>query len=140
MKKQKGFSIVMAIFILIVLSLLGSYMVKLTGVQYATSLSVLQGMRAYQAARAGVEWGIYQVSNNNSCVASSSVTLPGNMYGFSVNVGCSNQGTTYNEGDLNSNSLDDDDFFIYLITSTASYGSFTDSDYIYRQLRVTVKK
>lgn len=138
MRKQKGFTIVMAIFILIVLALLGSYMVKLTGVQHATSLSVLQGMRAYQAAKAGVEWGVFQVVNG-SCVASSAVTLPGGMNGFSVNVTCSNQGTTYNEGDLNSNLLDDDDFYVYLITSSASYGSFTDSDYIYRQIKVTVK-
>jgi len=139
MKKQKGFTIVMAIFILIVLALLGGYMAKLTGVQHATSLSVLQGMRAYQAVKAGVEWGVYQVVNG-SCVASSAVTLPSNMHGFSINVTCSNQGTVYNEGDLNSNTVDDDDFYVYLITSTASFGSFSDSDYIYRQLTVTVKQ
>ncbi len=138
MNKQKGFSIVMAIFILIVLALLGSYMVKLTGVQHSTSLSVLQGVRAYQAAKAGIEWGVYQVVNG-SCTASSTVTLPSGMNGFSVNVTCSNQGVAYNEGDLNSNAVNDDDFYVYLITSSASYGSFTDSDYVYRQLKVTVK-
>ena len=49
MRKQKGFSIVMAIFILVVLGLLGSYMVRLSGVQQATSSYALQGAKAFAA-------------------------------------------------------------------------------------------
>ncbi len=136
MRNQKGFSIVMAIFILIVLSLLGSYMVKLSGVQHATALGAVQGARAYYTARSGVEWGIAQLLNNDSCTASSTFTINN----FSVTVSCSDQGIIYNEGDLNSNGLADDDFYIYKIKSTASYGNFTSPNYVYRHLEITVKK
>lgn len=137
MKRQQGVGLVMAIFILVVLSLLGGYMVKLAGVQHLTTASVIQGARAYQAARAGVEWGINQVVNG-SCAASTTISPLGGFTGFSIIVNCSNQTTVYNEGDTDGNGLDDDDFYVYLITSTASYGSFSDSSYIYRQLKVTV--
>lgn len=136
MNKQQGFSIIMAIFILIVLSLLGSYMVKLSGVQHATAVSAIQGARAYYAARAGVEWGVAKLLNNDSCATSSTLAINN----FAVSVSCRNQGISYNEGDLNSNGLADDDFYIYKIESTASYGHFTSPDYVYRHLEITVKK
>jgi len=136
MNKQKGFSIIMAIFILIVLSLLGSYMVKLSGVQHATAVSAIQGARAYYAARAGIEWGIAQLLNNDSCAASSALTINN----FAISVDCSDQGIIYNEGDLNSNGVADDDFYIYKIKSTASYSNFTSPNYVYRHLEITVKK
>ena len=63
MKHQAGFSLVMAIFILLVLGLLGGYMVTLQGVQTQTTLDALQGARAYQAARAGIEWSLARLSN-----------------------------------------------------------------------------
>ncbi|MCF7970837.1 MAG: pilus assembly PilX N-terminal domain-containing protein [Methylococcaceae bacterium] len=136
MNKQKGFSIIMAIFILIVLSLLGSYMVKLSGVQHATAVSAVQSSRAYYAARTGVEWGLAQLLNNDNCAASSTLTINN----FSVIVSCNNQGVSYNEGDLNSNGLADDDFYIYKINSAASYGNFISADYVYRHIEMTVKK
>ncbi len=136
MKQQAGFSIVMAIFILVVLSLLGAYMMRLSAVQHTTSSAAVQGVRAYYAAKTGSEWGLAKLVNDNSCVASSNLTIDV----FSVIVSCSNQGVSYNEGDLNSNGLDDDDYYVYLIESSASYASFSDADYIFRKIRLTVKK
>jgi MSHA biogenesis protein MshP len=140
MNKQAGFSMVMVIFILVVLGLLGGYMVRLSGVQHATSTYAIQGARAYQAARAGIGWGLYRLTIKDSCVSSSVITLP-DINGFSVNISCSDQSTTYNEGDLNRDKdLTNDDFYIYLIQSAATYGSFSDSNFIHRKLEVTVKK
>ncbi len=136
MKQQAGFSIVMAIFILVVVSLLGAYMVNLSSVQHTTSSSAVQGVRAYYAAKAGSEWGLAKLVNDNSCIASSNL----NIDVFSVTVSCSDQGVSYNEGDLNSNGLDDDDYYVYLIESSATYSSFAQTDYIYRKVRLTVKK
>ena len=65
MKQQAGFSIVMAIFILVVLGLLSGYMVKLSGVQHATSTYAIQGARAYQAARAGIDWAISRITTGS---------------------------------------------------------------------------
>ncbi len=40
-----------------VLSLLGVAMMRLSAVQSSTGVFALQGARAYQAARSGLEWG-----------------------------------------------------------------------------------
>ncbi|MDY0191254.1 MAG: pilus assembly protein MshP [Desulfuromonas sp.] len=58
LNNQKGFTLVQAIFILVVLALLGTYMVRLSTVQQSTTTQALMQARAYQAARAGLEWGI----------------------------------------------------------------------------------
>jgi MSHA biogenesis protein MshP len=57
----RGFAIVTAIFILVVLATLGAFIVNVFSAQQIGSALDLDGVRAYQAARAGVEWGIYQV-------------------------------------------------------------------------------
>ena len=63
MKFPRGFAIVSAIFILVVLSVLGAAMVSLSTSQHLGSAQDVQGARAYQAARSGVEWGLYQVQS-----------------------------------------------------------------------------
>ncbi|MDD3379904.1 MAG: hypothetical protein PHD68_01625 [Rugosibacter sp.] len=62
-KRMQGFSIVTAIFILVVLAALGAFIVSIsTNQQIGTALDI-QGVRAYQAAKSGVEWGLYQVES-----------------------------------------------------------------------------
>lgn len=132
--KQSGFSIVVAIFILVVLSVLAVSMVSLYVGQQTNSSRDLQGARAYQAARAGMEWGVYQVMSPENATA---VTAPYNCAGsmgtptfsgalqnFTVNVSCSVTSTT--EG---SNTIR-----VYQITSTATFGSLPNPDYVERQL------
>jgi MSHA biogenesis protein MshP len=128
MNKQGGFSIVMAIFILVVLGLLGGYMVKLTGVQYATSTYAAQGARAYQAARAGIEWGLYKLLKDGSCVASTVLTLP-DINGFSVTLSCANS-PTYTEGA--------DSHVVYKITALSEYGIYNNANYISRNIEVSI--
>jgi len=57
----RGFAIVSAIFILVVLAALGAFIVSVSTSQHVGSALDIQGVRAYQAARAGLEWGIYRV-------------------------------------------------------------------------------
>jgi MSHA biogenesis protein MshP len=59
--RPRGFAIVSAIFILVVLAALGAFIVSVSTNQHVGSALDIQGVRAYQAARAGIEWGIYQV-------------------------------------------------------------------------------
>ena len=59
--RPRGFAIVSAIFILVVLAALAAFIVSVSTSQQAGSALDIQGVRAYQAARSGVEWGIYQV-------------------------------------------------------------------------------
>lgn len=58
---QAGFSLVSAIFLLVVVAALGAFSVTLsTNQQQSEALDVL-GARAYQAARSGIEWGAFQI-------------------------------------------------------------------------------
>lgn len=59
--RQGGFSIVAAIFILVVLAGLGGFIVSTSSTQHLSLAMDAQNSRAQQAARAGIDWGIYQV-------------------------------------------------------------------------------
>ena len=89
-KRIGGFTMVSAIFILVVLAGLGAAMVTISGAQHKSSTLDLTGGRAYQAARAGVEWGVYTVSNGNACFASPSTFVPpaATLNTFTVQVTC----------------------------------------------------
>ena len=75
-RNQSGFTLMQAIFILVVLAFLGMSMMRLSAVQSSTSLFALQGARAYQAARSGLEWAAAQAVAGN-CATESEFTLEG---------------------------------------------------------------
>jgi MSHA biogenesis protein MshP len=69
-RKHRGFAIITAVFLLVILAAIGVAMVTFTTAQQTTSAQDVMGARAYQAARAGIEWALYQrlnpqVSNPN---------------------------------------------------------------------------
>lgn len=61
-KAEHGFAIVTALFLLVVLAGLGGFVVSVSTNQHIGSAMDVQGVRAYEAARSGVEWGLYQVN------------------------------------------------------------------------------
>jgi MSHA biogenesis protein MshP len=63
-QRIRGFTIVSAIFILVVLAALGAFIVNISTNQQIGSALDVQGERAYHAARAGVEWGVYKVQSS----------------------------------------------------------------------------
>jgi MSHA biogenesis protein MshP len=65
-RAAQGFAIITAIFILVVLAVLGSFIVNVSTSQHIGSAIDVQGVRAYQAARAGIEWGLYQVQSSSN--------------------------------------------------------------------------
>ena len=60
---MRGFAIVSAIFILVALATLGAFIVSISSNQHIGSALDVEGVRAYQAARAGIEWGVFQVNS-----------------------------------------------------------------------------
>ncbi len=129
---QRGFAIVAAIFLLVVLSALGAFMLTFSTVQHITSAQDVQGTRAYQAARTGIEWGAYQVLiNSKNCPSSTSLTAGGTQAGFNITVQCSSFGP-YTEGGNTVN--------MYQIISTASQGTVGSATYVERQLQATIGK
>ena len=132
--RKGGFAIVSAIFLLVVLTALGAFMVTFSTAQHATSTQDVLGTRAAQAARAGIEWGSYQVLTPVAAPAPAvctinPLTLAGNLAGFTVIVACTTSGPFVENG----NSIT-----IYNITSTASMGTAGSSTYVERQFQATV--
>lgn len=66
-RRQAGVGLVTAIFLLVVLAGLGVASVTLFTSQQASSNLDLEGARAYQAARAGLEWGLYEQLRHQRC-------------------------------------------------------------------------
>lgn len=93
---QQGFSIITAIFLLVVLSFLGVAMVSFSTSQHQSEAMDVMGSRAYQAARAGIEWQAHYVVNSASnaaaavpeCGVNNLGVLGGTLAPFTVTVNC----------------------------------------------------
>lgn len=105
--RQAGFSIVTAVFLIVVLALLGVFIISVTGLQQSSLQLDVQGVRAYQAARAGVEWAAFQVLTPSSSTPPDCPTSPtnisslgGSLSAFTVTVTCTASPVT-TEGNRN---------------------------------------
>ncbi len=132
---QRGFSIVSAIFLLVTLAGLGAAMLTFSNTQHITTAQDLEASRAYQAARAGVEWGLFQALTPGTVPAQAvcntgALALHGNLSTYSVAVTCTR--TDWEEG---GNTI-----YIFEISSTASTGTVGNVDYVERVLQVTASR
>jgi len=139
-RRQRGFAMPVIIALIVVFAaILGTALVAISSSQQVGFGLDIQGVRAYYAARAGLEWGMYHVLHPGfgTCteITGKSVTFGGNLTGFRAELTC--QGSVHNEGGENVN--------MYTITATAcnaancTAGS-TAVDYVNRQLQATVSK
>jgi len=143
-KRQQGFSIISAIFLIVVLAFLGIAMVSFSTSQHESSAMDVMGTRAYQAAKAGIEWGAYQVLPNSAAAfatacrlgpVSSPVAVPvdSTVSGFNIQVDChsSAHSDVSAAGGL---------VRIYEITSTANRGVAGQLGFVERQMRVSISQ
>ena len=79
----------LAVFLIVTLAAIGMYLVTVSTGQGLAVAQDVQGVRAYQAARAGIEWGTYRRLIGSSCAASTPLTFtnPG-LSGFRAEVTC----------------------------------------------------
>ncbi|MTW13732.1 MSHA biogenesis protein MshP [Pseudoduganella eburnea] len=84
-RRQQGFGYIAAIVIVVVLSALGVAAARLSTTQQTGANQDLLSSRAWQAARAGTEWGMYRALRQQSCAAATTINV-GN--GFNVTVKC----------------------------------------------------
>ena len=131
---KRGFTLITALFLLVVVALLSVYMINLRNVQQSTVVFGLQGARAMQAAQAGLEWGIYRAMPPSpqvpSCLTTNptfSVPVPA-LSAFTIELDCVE--TSHFEGAT--------EIIVYQLTSTAQTGTYGTLDYVYRSLRATV--
>lgn len=123
-----------ALFIIVTLTAIGAYLLTISTGQLAAGTQDEQSTRAYQAARAGIDWGAYEVlALGPGCPA---VPQPMTLLGFTVNVTCTPAGTETEAGTpIN----------VFQLTSTACNAAAcgsgnTQPTYVERQLQLTLTR
>lgn len=111
-KHQQGFGYIAAIVIVVVLAMLGVAAMRLVTTQQTGSSQDILSARAWQAARAGTEWGMYRALQTKSCAGATTLPMEN---GFSATVECSEYAFT--EGETSAGVAQHKK--IYTITSTA---------------------
>lgn len=141
--RQSGFSLVTAIFILVILAGLGAFMMNISSVQHTTSALDVQGARAYQAARAGIEWGAYQALKNPAYACTPAAAPPssgtssdtinnftGDLAGFTTTVTCNSTAVTEGVNTV----------ITYALVSVATSGTAGSVDYVRRDVQATISR
>jgi MSHA biogenesis protein MshP len=104
-RRSRGVGLVTAIFLLVVLAGLGVALVTIFTSQQQTILLDEQGARAHQAARAGIEWGLFHRLRDKTCTDGSknAVALSGEVLSqFTVRVTCTRvPGPESTDADIN---------------------------------------
>lgn len=91
---------VAVVLVLVVLAVIAAAVVRMGNQSHSQTSQALQGVRANAAARAGVEWGLYQAFRGSwtTCSnASQTLDLAADGGGLRVTVSCDSQ--LYNEGE-----------------------------------------
>ncbi|WP_051293745.1 hypothetical protein [Pseudoduganella violaceinigra] len=94
-RQLQGFGYIAAIVIVVVLAALGVAAARLSTTQQTGANQDLLSSRAWQAARAGTEWGMYRALRSQNCAAATTINV-GN--GFNVTVSCAS--TVFFEGEM----------------------------------------
>ena len=123
-RRAGGFSIVAAVFLIVVVALIAGYAVTIGSVQQADTTSALVAARADAAASSGLEWGIARVTRDGACPAASTTFSPAGttLAAFVVSVACS--ATAITEGATT--------YTLFTVTATATFGSVGSEDYTRR--------
>ena len=132
--RAQGFSLIAAIFILIVLSAAAAAALRLSGVQRTTSDFGLQGTRAYYAARSGIEWAIGKIALDGDCDEFDADGPDGlfNVDAFQMTVRCTGESTHHTVNGWQT---------VYHVESKAEYpirDAWLHGDYVRRRLRATL--
>jgi MSHA biogenesis protein MshP len=126
--REQGFGLVAAMFLIIIIAAVIATMARLAITQNATTTLSIQQARAYQVARAGLEYGIARVLNGESCTNFS-------LDGFDVSMSCTSTSAPALEEEGTSMPT-----LFYTIEAAATFGSPASPDYAYRQLTAVVER
>ncbi|HLO63430.1 MAG TPA: hypothetical protein VK165_10775 [Azonexus sp.] len=95
-RRQRGVSIITGVFLLMLMAVLAAVIANVVSTAHVNLAADIGGVRAYQAARAGAEWGMYQLDPNAGTAAlpACPATTTTVMLGHSVEVSCLSSFTT----------------------------------------------
>ena len=86
MKRQRGLSIVAALFLIVVLAAVGAFAVQIGMSQQQTVNLTLLAARAQAAADTGVEWGLTRLTVSTACPSGTLNLNEGALVGFTVKI------------------------------------------------------
>ena len=127
-RADRGFALLAAIFLLVVLAALAAFAVRLTVFQIQTGTAALRAAQAYQAARSGVAWATYRAVNGGVCGPAALALTEGGAAGFSVTVSCTQ--ISYVEGTTT--------IRVFMLDVRASSGAYGTADYVSRRIQTKV--
>ena len=137
-RNQSGFSLVVAIFLLVVLAALGVFVVQIAMSQYQSVDLQLLTARDRSAAQSGMQFGVYRALHQGVlwcplAPASARVSLaPAALPGYSVTVACSATAhRIYSAGSWHP-------YDAFALVSTATYGTYGAADFVSRTVWRTV--
>jgi MSHA biogenesis protein MshP len=122
---QRGFSLVTAMFLLVVLAGLAVFAVRIGTLQGQGVTEGLRAAQAFQAARSGVEWAAYGVLHGGACAPATLSLSEGGTAGFTVTVACSV--STHTEGTITVQ--------VWVFDVRAESGVYGGPDYVSRRLQ-----
>lgn len=96
-RSQRGFAAIVAIAALVILAVFAAAIVAFGSRQQLTSAQDTMSSRAWQAARAGNEWGLYRALKQSACNAAGDTLDLVTDTGFYVTVRCYTH--AFNEGE-----------------------------------------
>lgn len=145
---QRGFAFITAIFVLVILATFAAFVVTFSTSAQATSAIAVQGVRGYEAARAGIQWAAFALRDPErtlapgpaprDCFATpTTLALPGDLGAFAVQVTCvrfpaDDASPGYHEEGVQRLAQ-------YVVTATASSGSVGAVDYVERQIEARIE-
>jgi MSHA biogenesis protein MshP len=145
----RGFAMITAIFLLVILGSFAAFAVTFSTNTAATHAISVQGVRAYEAARTGLEWATYQVKDPNgtlapgatnlpACFASpKTLVLPAAMGSFSVQVTCTRYPASAASPNYHEEGNKRSAYFV--VISTAVLGTAGSVDYVERRLESRIE-
>ena len=128
MSTARGFALVPALFLIVVLAALGAAAIRIGNGEQQTVTMALQQVRALAAARAGIEWGAYNALVNHNCAPSTTLNLSeAALTGFTVAVTCA--ATSYTSNSVTR--------YAWVLVSNSSSGTYGQPSYVHRVLSST---
>jgi Tfp pilus assembly protein PilX len=131
----RGFALLPALFLIVVVAMLAAFAVRIGGTQRQTADYALLGERAQAAANAGIEWGRQRALRNASCLPGPSVIAlnQGALRGYTVQVRC----TSTLHTDCPAPPAPVGGYPVYEITAIGQWRAFGAPDYTSRTVRKT---
>jgi MSHA biogenesis protein MshP len=138
-RSARGFLVIAAVFLLVVLAGLVAYLLTVSTTSQAASAADLNSARAHQAARAGLEVAAFQVLRSSTCTASQNLAFTANLSGYTATVSCTSSalsegGVTVTAYSLVSTGCNEP------VSSACPNSTTTSATYAERQLSLTLTK